>query len=185
MVVRFALMGPAPVADDCVGVKRKGAMEFERLWKDECPDEHCGFRAPAQVVGQPVRLMGSYVPEPGEHVLRLPASIAMKDSKYVTGVCIDWVKMSWPEKPTMEYTHEQREGYIAQRDEYIKQRDKWIAGHSDTIGVRWHDYRTTERGTVATVYYTLAEVPAGMPKLYIPRGDWAKDPEKYRQYWAR
>ncbi|MBI2025735.1 hypothetical protein HYT04_03040, partial [Candidatus Kaiserbacteria bacterium] len=157
------------------------SAEFERLWKDECPDEHCGFRGPSQVVGQPVQLMGSYIPEPGEHVLRLPASVAASGSKYVTGVCLERVKMPWPEKPTLTYSHERREEYIKLRDEYIAQRDKWVGGHSDTIGIRPQDYRVTDTGAVATVYYTKANVPPGMPVLYIPWGEWMKLHPEWKQ----
>lgn len=184
LVVRFALMGPENVADDCVGVKKKGQTEFARLWKDDCPDEYCGFIGPSQVVGQSVRLIGSYVPEPGEHVLRLPARVAESGSKFVAGICLERVKMTWPEKPQLEYSHERREEYIRLRDAYIEARDKWIAGHSDTIGVRWHDYLDTGSGVKrATVYYTREEIPSGKPRLYIPWGDWFQDETKHRQYW--
>lgn len=162
--VRFALLGPANVADDCIGVKKKGATEFERWWRDECPDEHCGFRAPAQVVGQQVRLIGSYVPEPGEHVLRLPAFVAEKASLYVTVLCLDRGLTVWPEFPKDGYT-------LAERNKYASQREQWITGHSDGIGIRWFEYlNTTTETKVATVYYTKAEGPTNAP--YWPWGEW-------------
>jgi len=88
-VVRFALLGPYDVNDDCVGVKRAGESDFERWWTDECADKNCDFSGAVAVVGQPVRLAGSYVPAPGEHVLRLPAMVAEANSLFRTVLCLD------------------------------------------------------------------------------------------------
>lgn len=167
-VVRFDIQGPADVADDCIGVKRAGETDFERWWADECANIHCDFSANAAFMGQPVRLIGSYIPEPGEHVLRIPASFAEKGSLYSVGLCLERTKMAWPEFPLDKYT-------LVERNEYAKQRDEWIAGHSDTMNVVWRGYRTSSSGVkVATVYYTKAEVPSGQPVIYWPWQEFGK-----------
>ena len=205
--VRFAIVGPADVKDDCIGVKRAGEEDFERWWTDECKNVHCEFAAPAAVVGQRVRLIGSYVPAPGEHVLRVPVSFTQKGSLYRVLICLDRTTMAWPELPK-EYRSleallataprrpvrgddpvaylaaygewrityiEWRNSAIAKINDYAKKREQWIVGHSDTIGVRWHDYQPSKSGIkTATVYYDKAEIPSGEPQLYIPWGEWEK-----------
>ena len=88
-VVRFALLGPTDVSDECIGVKRVGETEFEPWWSDECADENCNFLAASEVVGQPIQLAGSYVPQPGEHVLRLPVMVTETGSLYRVVLCLD------------------------------------------------------------------------------------------------
>ncbi len=88
-VVRFALLGPEPVSDDCVGVERAGESSFERWWPDECELAGCDFSQDAVVVGEPVQMMGSYVPQPGEHRLRLPAFVAAQGSLYTVVLCLE------------------------------------------------------------------------------------------------
>lgn len=175
-VVRFDIQGPAEVKDDCIGVKRAGEEDFERWWADECKNVHCDFSDNARFMGQKVRLIGSYIPEPGEHVLRVPASFAEKGSLYSVGLCLERTKMAWPEYPAKGYT-------LAERDAYAEQRDKWIAGHSDTMNVVWQGYRTNSTGIKeARVYYTKAEVPPGAPLIYWPWQEFAKlHPEWERQ----
>lgn len=173
-VVRFAAVGPADIRkdDDCLAVKAAGDTEFERWWADKCASEYCDFSAPAAVVGQRILVIGSYEPKPGEHILRLPKYFAEKGSLFVTLLCIENTKMAWPELP--------KEGYTpAERDEYAKLREEWIAGHSDTIGVRWNDYRVTQSGRrEARVFYTKADVPPGLSasqsELYWHWGEWAR-----------
>ncbi len=158
-VVRFALLGPADVKDDCFAVKRAGSTVYERWWVDKCPDEHCGFRAAVEVVGQSVRIKGSYALTPGEHVLRLPAFVAEKDSRYVTALCLDRGQTAWPEMLQGQYT---------------RQREQWIAGHSDGIGIRWFEYLKTATETkVATIWYTQAEGPKNAP-YWPPSGEYAR-----------
>jgi hypothetical protein len=166
--VRFALLGPEEVTDACVGVKRAGEEDFESLWAKECESMHCDFSADAAVVGQRVQLMGSYAPAPGEHILRLPAFVAEKNSKFVTVLCLDRDATAWPEFPKGQVS-------FAQSYEYGEKREAWIAGHSDGIGIRWFDYLNTKFGTKrATVYYTKPEIPAGAPQLYWPWREWAR-----------
>lgn len=86
--VRFCLIGPNAVADDCIGVKKAGAEEFQTWWTDECASADCNFSGASSVVGQPVQLAGSYVPEPGEHILRLPAFMAA-ETLFRTVLCLD------------------------------------------------------------------------------------------------
>ncbi|MFA5998267.1 MAG: hypothetical protein WC814_02680 [Candidatus Paceibacterota bacterium] len=166
-VVRFAAVGPADIRkdDDCLAVKAAGDTEFERWWADKCASVYCDFSAPAAVVGQRILVIGSYEPKPGEHILRLPKYFAEKGSLFVTLLCIENTKMTWPELPNQSASREQ----IAE----------WIAGHSDTIGVRWHDYRVTQSGRrEARVFYTKADVPPGLSvsqsELYWHWGEWAR-----------
>ena len=172
-VVRFALLGPQDVSDDCVGVKRSGEIEFDAMhwWVDECATRYCDFSADASVVGQPVRLMGSYVPQPGKHVLRLSAIVSRKSSQYVTVLCLERSTMTFPQLPDGKVS-------LAQITEYSKNRQEWIISHSDGMGVRWRDYLLDDSGAKksARVYYTKAEIPKGKPQLYIPWGEW-KNPE--------
>ncbi|MCX6786470.1 MAG: hypothetical protein NTU85_01465 [Candidatus Kaiserbacteria bacterium] len=166
--VRFALLGPTDVSNECIGVKRAGETDFESIWAKECENMHCDFSADVAVVGQPVQLKGSYAPAPGEHVLRLPAFVAEKGSKFVTVLCLDRGKTVWPELPKGEVS-------FAQATEYGEKREEWIASHSDGIGVRWFDYLNTKSGIKkATVWYTQGEIPKGMPQLYWPWGEWAR-----------
>ncbi|MFA6279031.1 MAG: hypothetical protein WCS97_01855 [Candidatus Paceibacterota bacterium] len=165
--VRFALLGPKDVKDDCIAVKRAGEEDFEQLWADECSNVHCDFSADAAVVGQPVRIMGSYVPVPGEHILRLPTFVAEK-SLYVTVLCLERGSTEWPEFPKSPVS-------FAASVSYGEKRQEWIAGHSDAIGVRWFDYLNTKSEVKrATVYYTKPEIPKGAPQLYWPWGEWGK-----------
>lgn len=169
-VGRFALVGPSEISpnDDCLALKVPG-KGFVRWWKDKCADVHCDFSAPAQVIGQRIRALGSEDLEPGEYVLRLPAYVAAQGSQYVTLLCVERVRMPWPEMPQGQYT-------AAQRDAYIQQRDRWIEGHSDTTGVRWHDYRSANGRTEARVYYAQTDVPPGLTvsqsDLYWHWGRW-------------
>jgi hypothetical protein len=160
---RFALTAPAGTTiskdtdDGCLALKRAGSTVYERWWTDECANVHCDFSAPAAVLNANVLVVGSFEPKVhGTHILRLPAYVAGKGSLYVTLLCLDRVKMEWPEVPKGQYT-------IAQVDRYTEERGQWITGHSDTIGVRWHDYRMTERDVMeARVHYSPAEVPPGL-----------------------
>lgn len=88
-VVRFALLGPAPIASDCYAIKKAGEEEWEALWRDECASADCNFGAVSAVVRQPVQTIGSYLPEPGDHILRLPAEAAIRGSLYRTALCLD------------------------------------------------------------------------------------------------
>ena len=177
-VVRFAAVGPTDIKkdDDCLAVKAAGDTEFERWWADKCASVHCDFSAPAAVVKQRILIAGSYEPKPGEHVLRLPKYFAEKGSLFVTLLCIENTKMPWPEFPKEGYT-------LAERNEYAKLREEWIVGHSDTIGVRWHDYRVVHERKEARVYYSQPDVPFGLSSsqsnLYWHWGDWARMQEKH------
>lgn len=182
-IVRFGLLGPTDVKDDCIGVKRAGETEFEQWWKDECIVKGCDFSADSAVVGQPVRLVGSYIPVPGKHVLRLPALVAEKESLYVTVLCLERSAPGDPPKePPKPVQGTSREtykpaydAYMTWRAEYEAWRNKWLVTHSDGMGIRPHTYRQTSSGIkTATVYYTQAEIPPGAPQLYIPWGEWTK-----------
>ena len=182
-IVRFGLLGPAEVKDDCIGVKRAGEVDFEYWWPDECVVKGCDFSADSAVVGQPVRLVGSYIPVPGEHVLRLPALVAEKASPYVTVLCLERSAPGDPPKePPKPVQGTNRETYkpaydeyMAWRVEYEVWRNKWLVTHSDGMGIRSHSYQQTSSGIkTATVYYTQAEIPKGAPQLYIPWGEWVK-----------
>src|SRR3989344_2870607 len=171
--VRFAIVGPADVKDDCIGVKRAGEEDFERWWTDECAARGGDFSADAKVVGQPVQLIGSYVPAPGEHVLRLPALVAERESLYRTVLCLERGPHSdppkEPPKPTNDMALEKyREAYtvyMAWRVKYEAWRNSWIADHSDGIGVRSFDYRASGSSDTksATVWYDKAEAPKNAP----------------------
>lgn len=87
--VRFALMCPKPLSDECIGVKKAGESEFQRWWTDECVDSDCNFSAASTIVGQPVQLAGSYEPQPGEHVLRLPMEVTQESSTCRVVLCLD------------------------------------------------------------------------------------------------
>lgn len=194
--IRFAILGPAAVRDDCIAVKRAGETDFENWWPDECADVRCNFSEDAQFMHQPVQRIGSYVPVSGEHIFRVPANFAAKDSPYAVALCLDRGEFGnpgdapkEPKAPTMPVAGEDpaiyalkfeayteyleahqswRDDYNAWRGRYIAWRDAWIAGHSDTINVVWYGYR----GNVATVYYTKDDVPPGMPVMYFPWGEY-------------
>lgn len=147
--VRFAVTSSAgvvvDVTDPCFAVKRAGSANFEKWAINECENVYCDFSAPASMVKQEVRLVGSYIPKPGEHVLRVPAYLAEERSlQYRIFLCFDRMIAG-------------------------------IVGHSNTTSVRWFDYRETQSGIkAARVFYTQAEIPAGMPQLYISWGEWGK-----------
>ncbi len=183
-VVRFALLGPKDVGNECLGLRRAGeADEFEHWWNDECAVKGCDFSEDARVVGQPVRVMGSYVPGPGEHTLRLPAEVAKKSSLFRVVLCLERGNPGPPpyaeERPSSDMdssTYEIAYGkYMAYLEKYEKWRNEWIAAHSDGIGVRWFDYRIRSRSDTRTaiVWYAREEIPSGEPELYWPWGVWA------------
>ena len=97
--------------------------------------------------------------------------MAEKGSLYVTLLCLDRVKMPWPEKPSGAYT-------ATDVERYAEGRGKWIVGHSDTAGVRWHDYREVSDRKEAVVYYSASEVPVGLTSsqadLQWHWGRWSK-----------
>lgn len=198
-VVRFALLsnGPKDVLDDCLGILRAGETEYDSMhgWTDECERKGCDFSEDAKVLNKTVRRMGSYIPAPGEHILRFSESMAEKDSPYTLVLCLERGDVGDPTNPPvrpeapprpdevkdvpevyeakfvayMEYL----EKYESWSAKYSVWRDAWIGGHSDGIGVNWSDYRLTPSGTkVATVYYTKAEVPQGKPILYWPWNEY-------------
>lgn len=182
-VARNAVGGGTAFGDDCFAIKKVGDAEFRAPWKDSCASEHCTFAASEAFLHKKMWMLASYELEPGQYILRVPASFAEKNSPYVTILCLERTKMSWPEKPMMEYTHERRGEYIAQRDAYIKQRDEWIVGHSDSVNVWWNAYHVGSDGVPrATVHYTEAEVPvAETPKMYWRWGVWvAEHPQQYQ-----
>lgn len=183
-VVRFALLGPKSIGNDCLGLRRAGEApdEFEHFWNDECQVRGCDFSEDARVVGQPVQLLGSYVPEPGEHILRLPAEVAEKASLFRVVLCLERGNPGPPpyaeERPSPDMdptTYRIAYGkYMAYLEKYEEWRKEWISVHSDGIGVRWFDYRE-RRGTntkTAIVWYTEEDIPLGEPELYWPWGVW-------------
>lgn len=187
--LRFAIQGPAAVRDDCVAVKRAGQTEFENLWPEECADKRCDFSENAKFMGQPVQLMGSYIPEPGEHVFRVPASFAEKESLYSVAFCLERGEFGdpgdAPKEPARPVAEDDPALYALKFTAYMEYidvyenwrvrynawRDTWISDHSDSINVVPAGYR----GDVAVVYYTKEEVPLGMPMVYFPWGEWGNN----------
>ncbi|MBU6388268.1 hypothetical protein KGQ72_00050 [Patescibacteria group bacterium] len=169
-VARNAVGGGTAFADDCFAIKKVGDAEFRAPWKDSCASEHCTFAASEAFLHKKMWMLASYELEPGEYVLRVPASFAQKDSPYVTVLCLERTKMAWPEFPPKGYTS-------VQRDEYIRQRNEWIDGHSDSVNVWWNAYRVGSDGVPrATIYYTEAEVPATEAvKMYWRYGTWTRE----------
>lgn len=183
-VARNAVGGGTAFEDDCFAIKKVGETEFRAPWKDSCASEHCTFAASEAFLHKKMWMLASYELEPGQYILRVPASFAEKNSPYVTVLCLERTKMEWPEKPTLEYTHAQREAYIAKRDAYIKQRDEWIAGHSDSVNVWWNAYHVGNDGVPrATIYHSEREVPATETvKMYWRYGVWvAEHPQQYQR----
>ena len=88
-VVRFALLCPQGIRDECLGVKKAGEAEWQRWWKDECADGECNFARASMVVGAPVQAAGSYTPLPGAHVLRVPRAAADPSSGCRVVLCLD------------------------------------------------------------------------------------------------
>jgi len=183
-VVRFALLGPKAVSNDCIGLRRAGEEdEFEHWWNDECKIRGCDFSEDARVVGQPVQMMGSYVPEPGEHILRLPALVTEKESLFRVVLCLERGDPGPPpyaeERPSSDMdptTYQIAYGkYMAYLEKYTEWRNTWISMHSDGIGVRWFDYQTRKQSgsKTAIVWYAKEEIPPGEPELYWPWGVWA------------
>lgn len=194
--LRSVILGPHPVRDDCFAVKRAGEKDFENWWPNECDDARCNFEDVAAFMHQPVQLIGSYVPVAGEHIFRVPASFADPNSSYSVAFCIDRgefgdpgvepKKPIEPERPVqgeapalyvkkykvyMAYLDEYQvwsDQFTVWRARYIVWRDKWIAGHSDSIIVVPAGYR----GDVAQVYYERKDVPADMPIMYFPFGEY-------------
>ena len=176
IVPRFALTAPAGTTiskdDECLALKRAGSTVYERWWTDYCKNAKCDFSAPTAVIGTQVIVKGSFEVEThGTHTLRLPAYVAEKGSLYVTLLCLDRVKMPWPEKPSGAYT-------ATDVERYTEERGKWIVGHSDTTGVRWHDYSEVSDRKEAVVYYSASEVPVGLTSsqadLQWHWGRWSK-----------
>ncbi len=182
-IVRFALLGPKTISNDCVGLKRAGEEdEFERWWEDECEVRGCDFSEDVRVVGQPVQMMGSYIPEPGEHILRLPVLVTEKESPFRVVLCLERGNPGLPPyaevrpSPDMDpttYGITYRK-YMAYLEKYNEWRSTWISSHSDGIGVQWFDYRRRESGIkTAIVWYAREEIPSGEPELYWPWGVWS------------
>lgn len=187
--LRFAIHGPASVRDDCIAVKRAGQTEFETWWPDECTDVRCDFSEVARFMGQAVQRVGSYVPEPGEHIFRVPASFRDEKSLYSVAFCIERGEFGDPGAPPEEPARPEHgedpvlyalkftaymeflDAYEEWRIRYNVWRDTWIRGHSDSIIVIPYGYR----GNVATVYYDEHEVPPGMPEMYFKWGAWLAD----------
>lgn len=169
-VARNAVGGGTAFQDDCFAIKKAGESEFHSPWKDECASEHCVFEASEIFLKKKMWMIASYELEPGEYVLRVPASFAQKDSSYVTVLCLERTKMAWPEFPPEKYT-------LAQRNEYGRLREQWIAGHSDSVNVWWNAYRVGSDGVPrATIYYTQAEVPpTETVEMYWRWGVWAQE----------
>lgn len=90
-VVRYALIGPQMLDDECFGLKRPGEVEFERLWKDECARSGCDFSGASAFYGQPVQLIGSTaITAPGEYILRVPAALSTSSLRaYAVALCLE------------------------------------------------------------------------------------------------
>ena len=81
--------GPNSIANDCIAVLRAGSEQKETWWTDECAYGYCSFADFNGVYGQKQLMVGSYVPEPGEHVFFLPEEVAMSGSKFRFVACLD------------------------------------------------------------------------------------------------
>lgn len=187
--LRFTIGGPDAVRNDCIAVKRAGETEFENWWPDECADKRCDFSEVATFMGQPIQRVGSYVPAPGEHIFRVPASFAKEGSPYFVAFCIERGEFgdpgAPPKEPAKPVQGEDPAPYAVKflpyldylvaleewRTRYNVWRDTWITGHSDSIIVIPYGYRNG----VATVYYSEKDVPPGMPEMYFKWGAWLAD----------
>lgn len=165
----FGSAGPDIAKDSCTAIKRAGDSTFGPWQNRFCPTASsilCDFSEHERIIGQKVRLMGSYrIEKQGDHVLRLPGFIAGKESGYVTALVLVRGKAEHPTYPS------ERPGstkaYIAAY-KYGEQAHEWIANNSDAIGVRWFDYTNG----VARVHYSKSEVPKGAAQLYWPWSEW-------------
>lgn len=166
-VARNAVGGGTAFKDDCFAIKKVGEAEFHAPWPDDCKSAHCTFAASEAFLQKKMWMLASYELEPGEYILRVPASFADKGSQYVTILCLERTKMDWPEFPAEKYT-------LEQRNEYAKQRDQWIAGHSDSVNVWWNAYHVNSDGIpTAIIWPTETEVPASEPvKMWWRWGVW-------------
>lgn len=173
-VVKFPVIGPEGPdisKDACTGIKRAGDADFGP-WRNEfCSVEApilCDFSEHEGILGQKVRLMGSYrIETHGEHVLRLPAFVAAKKSEYITTLVLVRQVSRHPEYPTEQPGSI---GAFAAARTYGEQRQAWIEDNSDAIGVQWFHYTNG----VARVYYTEDEVPKNAERLYWPFREWRR-----------
>lgn len=167
-VTRNAVAGGTPFYDDCFAIKKVGENEFHSPWRDDCASEHCTFAASQAFLKKKVWMLASYELKTGEYILRVPMSFTQKDSPYVTILCLERTKMSWPVRPTGVYTQ-------AQVDEYTKQSAQWNAGHSDSVNVWWNAYHPINGVPTAIIHYTPREVPASEPIKMYWRFLWAQE----------
>ena len=171
-VVKFPVFGPAGhdiAKDSCVGIKRPGDSTFGPWQNGFCPTAPpilCDFSQHERIIGQKIRLMGSYrIEKQGVHTLRLPGFISERKLGYVTALILVRGESEHPQYPS-EQPGSTKAFVAAYR--YGEQRQEWIADNSDAIGVRWFDYVNG----VATVYYSKTEVPKDTAQLYWPWGEW-------------
>ena len=171
-VVKFPVFGPTGpdiAKDSCTGIKRSGDSTFGSWRNGFCSTALpilCDFSQHERIIGQKVRLMGSYrIEKQGEHVIRLPGYITEKQSGYVTALILVRGKSEHPDYPSEQPGD--TKAFVAAYT-YGEQRQEWIANNSDAMGVRWFDYTNG----VARVYYSKAEVPKDAAQLYWPWGEW-------------
>lgn len=172
-VVKFPVFGPAGpdiAKDSCTAIRRAGDSTFGPWRNGFCPTSSsilCDFSEHERIIGQKIRLMGSYrIEKQGEHVFRLPGFIAGKESGYVTALVLVRGRVEQPKYPTEQPGD--TKAFVA-ASKYGEQRQEWIVNNSDAIGVRWFDYT---KGT-ARVYYSKSEVPKDAAQLYWPWGEWS------------
>jgi hypothetical protein len=171
-VVKFPVFGPAGsdlIKNNCTAIKRAGESTFGPWQNGFCSTTApilCDFSQHERIIGQKVRLMGSYrIEKQGEHVLRLPGFIAEKNVGYVTALVLVRGESGHPQYPT-EQPGDTKAFVAAYK--YGEQRQEWVVNNSDAIGVRWFDYTNG----FARVYYSKSEVPKDAAQLYWPWGEW-------------
>ncbi|MFZ1987911.1 MAG: hypothetical protein WAV21_02675 [Minisyncoccia bacterium] len=91
---RLKEYGPQELHDDKCNpaILRAGERDYESPWYEECPSVDCNFaQADSILAGMGVRgqRKGSYAPDIGWNILRLPPQVAEKDSPYLFVFCIE------------------------------------------------------------------------------------------------
>lgn len=168
--VRISIQGPeADIAKDaCTGIMRAGDASFSPWMDGFCPTVPawvCNFSHSEQVTGKKIRLTGSYLTKPGEHVLRLPAYFADESKGFVTVLAL--IRGDASSSIVLSGTS------FSDAYAYGSARRHWLVEHStDAMGVRWFDYPPGSR--VAQFYYAKEEVPQWAAKLYFP--PWGEFP---------
>lgn len=164
--VKIAIMGPSGnnITDDvCTGIDGHGWVN------NVCPQyPHaiCDFSEHERVTGKKVRLVGSFRPVPGKHVLSLPGNFTDKNLGYITALILVRGNIGYPKYPDKPLVGNKVAFSSAYK--YGEERVDWINRNSDAIGVRWFDYNHRS----AKIWYLKSQLPKNAPQLYWPWGEW-------------